>query len=86
MLTEVMEHFGLARDFLMAGYYETDRHRQIVKDVKTSILAGRLVAVTGIVGCGKMVLLRRIQEDLTREGKVIVSKSLSVDNTEVKKS
>ncbi|HYG85832.1 MAG TPA: AAA family ATPase [Azospirillum sp.] len=52
---------------------------QLIKDVKASILAGRLVAVAGIVGSGKTVLLRRIQHELTRDGRVTVSKSLSVD-------
>lgn len=70
MLTEVMEHFRLERDLLMAGYYETDHHRQLIKDVKASILAGRLVAVAGVVGSGKTVLLRRIQDKLTRDGRV----------------
>lgn len=79
MLTEVMEHFGFTRDLLTAGYYETDHHRQLIKDVRAAILAGRLVAVAGVVGSGKTVLLRRIQDELTREGRVIVSKSLSVD-------
>ncbi len=79
MLTEVMEHFKLDRDLLMAGYYETDHHRQLIKDVKASILAGRLVAVAGVVGSGKTVLLRRIQDELIRDGRVTVSKSLSVD-------
>ncbi len=83
MLTEVMEHFGLARDFLTAGYYETDHHRQLIKDVKASILAGRLVAIACIVGCGKTVLLRHIQDDLTREDRVIVSKSLAVDKDRI---
>lgn len=79
MLTEVMEHFGLARDLLTAGYYETEHHRQLAKDVRAAILAGRLVAVAGVVGSGKTVMLRRLQEDLGREGKVTVAKSLSVD-------
>ena len=79
MLTEVIEHFTLERDLLMAGYYETDHHRQLIKDVKASILAGRLVAVAGVVSSGKTVLLRRIQDELTRDGRVTVSKSLSVD-------
>lgn len=79
MLTEVMEHYGLARDFRAAGYYETDHHRQICKEVRAAILAGRLIAVAGVVGSGKTMMLRRLQDDLTREGKVLVSKSLSVD-------
>ncbi|HEY0837678.1 MAG TPA: AAA family ATPase [Azospirillum sp.] len=47
--------------------------------MKASTLAGRLVAVADVVGSGKTVLLRRIQDELTREGRVTVSKSLSVD-------
>jgi type II secretory pathway predicted ATPase ExeA len=83
MLTEVMEHFGLERDLLMAGYYETEHHRQLIKDIRAAILTGRLVAVAGVVGSGKTVLLRRLQEDLGREGKIIVSKSLSVDKDRI---
>jgi type II secretory pathway predicted ATPase ExeA len=64
MLTEVMAHYGLARD---------------IRQVRAAILAGRLIAVTGIVGSGKTIMLRRLQEDLAKEGKVLVSKSLSVD-------
>lgn len=79
MLTEAMDHCGLARDIRTAGYFETEHHRQIARQVHAAILAGRLIAVTGIAGSGKTVLLRRLQEDLAREGKVLVSKSLSVD-------
>ena len=79
MLTEVMEHFNLARDLTMAGYNETDHHRQLGKDVRAAIRSGRLVAIAGVVGSGKTVLLRRLQDELAREGKVLVSKSLSVD-------
>ena len=79
MLTEAMDHYGLARDLRAVGYFETEHHRQIVGQVRTAILAGRLIAVTGIAGSGKTVLLRRLQHDLAREGKVRVCKSLSVD-------
>jgi len=78
MLTEVLDHFGLARDLLVAGYFETDHHRQLIKEVRAAIFAGRLIAVAGVVGSGK-TMLRRLQEELAREGKVIVAKSLSVD-------
>jgi len=79
MLTDVMKHYGLASDLHAAGYYETDHHRQLCREVRASILAGRLVAVAGIVGSGKTALLRHLQADLTRENKVLVSKSLAVD-------
>jgi type II secretory pathway predicted ATPase ExeA len=79
MSTEVMEHFGLVREFHKAGYYEIQALKQIFKDIRTNIHSGRLIVLTGIVGCGKTVTLRRLQESLTQEGKVIVSRSLAVD-------
>lgn len=81
MLTEVMAHYGLTRDLRGAGYFETEYHRQIAREIRAAILVGQLVAVTGVVGCGKTVMLRRFQEDLAQEGKVIVSRSLSVEKS-----
>ncbi len=43
------------------------------------ICLGRLVAIAGIVGCGKTTTLRRLFNVLEKEGKILVSKSLSVD-------
>jgi type II secretory pathway predicted ATPase ExeA len=76
-----MTHYGLARDLRQAGYFETEHHRQITREMRAAILAGHLVAVTGVVGSGKTVMLRRFQETLSREGKVIVSRSLSVEKS-----
>ncbi len=79
MLTEVMRHYGLARELEGVGYYETEHHKQTCHEVRAAILAGRLIAVSGIIGSGKTALLRHLQADLARENKVLVSKSLSVD-------
>ena len=79
MLTEVMEHYGLVRDFRKAGYYETRDQQQMFKDIKSAIYAGKLIALTGVIGCGKTVTLRKLQESLVQEGRVLVSKSLAVD-------
>jgi type II secretory pathway predicted ATPase ExeA len=38
-----------------------------------------LVALTGIIGCGKTTTLRKLFEVLLKEDKILVSKSLSVD-------
>ena len=39
--------------------------------------------MTGVVGSGKTVMLRRFQEQLAQKGKVIVSRSLSVEKSRV---
>ena len=79
MLTEVMEHYGLVRDFRKAGYYETADQQQMFKDIKSAIYAGKLIALTGVIGCGKTVTLRKLQESLQQESRILVSKSLAVD-------
>jgi type II secretory pathway predicted ATPase ExeA len=79
MLTEVMEHYGLIKDFRRAGYYETNEQKQMFKDIKSAIYDGKLIALTGIIGCGKTVTLRKLQDSLEQEGRILVSKSLAVD-------
>lgn len=79
MLTEVMEHFGLAKSLRQADYFETDDHQRLVKDLKTAIYDGDLIVLSGIVGCGKTTLLWRLQEVLRQERKVHVTESLAFD-------
>jgi hypothetical protein len=42
-------------------------------------MGGRLIALTTGIGSGKTVLSRQLRADLEREGRVIVSRSLSID-------
>src|SRR5215204_1445689 len=79
MLTEVMEHYGLIKDFRKAGYFETKDQQQIFKDIKSVIYAGKLIALTGVIGCGKTVTFRKLQESLQQEGRILFSKLLAVD-------
>lgn len=79
MSTEVLENFGLTKEFKKSGYYETPDIKQMIKDIKNDIQYGRLIVVTGIVGSGKTVFLRRLQEILQQENKVVMSRSLAVD-------
>ena len=79
MLTEVMEYYGISKNLHAAGYFETDHHRQISKDIRAAIDAGRLIAVTGIVGSGKTVMRLRLQAALASENRVIVAESLAID-------
>ena len=79
MLSEVLDHFGFARDFYGAGYYETPYHRQVLQGLHGAIHAGRLIAFTGLVGSSKTLLLRQLRDILVAEKRVTVSKSLAVD-------
>ena len=79
MLAEVMAHFGLVKELRQAGYYETAVQKQMFQEIKAAARSGKLIALTGVVGCGKTTTLRRLFEVLARENKIQVSKSLSVD-------
>jgi type II secretory pathway predicted ATPase ExeA len=83
MVSEVIEYFGLTRDWSQAGHFETEEFCHLFKELKVSIQLGSLIAICGIVGCGKTTLLRLIQEALTRDKEILVSKSLSVDKGRV---
>src|ERR1700732_2212869 len=83
MLSDVRNHYGLARDFGQAGYFETEHSEQIVSELKLEIKAGKLVALSGIVGCGKTTMLRRIQEALSQAKEILASKSLSLEKSQI---
>lgn len=83
MLSEVMEYFGFTRSINHLGYFETENHVHLLKELKTIIRQGRLVAVTGVVGCGKTTTLRRLMMVLRESKEVIVSRSLAVDKERV---
>src|SRR5258708_12651529 len=86
MLSDVRNYYGLARDFGQAGYFETEHSEQIVSELKLEIKAGKLVALSGIVGCGKTTMLRRIQEALSQDREIRASKSLSFTKNQLKLS
>lgn len=81
MLSEVRQFYGLVKEFRRAGYYETEHLRCLFKEIEAAINSGKLIAVTGVVGCGKTVTLRRLQATLRQEGQILVSQSLSLDKS-----
>src|SRR5207302_3631523 len=83
MLSDVRNYYGFARDFGQAGYFETEHSEQIVRELKLEIKAGKLVALSGIVGCGKTTMLRRIQEALSQDKEILASKSLSLEKSQI---
>jgi len=74
-----MEHFGLRNSLRQADFFETDHHRQRLKDLKAAISEGGIVAITGVVGSGKTLLLWRIQDQLRQEGQIEAAESLVFD-------
>ena len=86
MRVEVMQYYGLTQPFSQAGYYETEHHQQLIKDIRGAVLQGRLIAVCGVVGSGKTVTLRRLQQLLKEENRVAVARSLSVEKHSIKLS
>jgi type II secretory pathway predicted ATPase ExeA len=84
MRFEVMRHYGLVQPLSQAGYDETDHHKQILKDIRDAVPEGRLIAVCGVVGCGKTLTIRRLQQQLREENQIIVSQSLAVEKQSIK--
>ena len=84
MRVEVMQYYGLTQQLDQAGYYETEHHKQLIKDIRGAIHDGRLIAVCGVVGSGKTVTMRRLQQILKDENKIAVAKSLSVEKHSIK--
>jgi type II secretory pathway predicted ATPase ExeA len=83
MLTDAMEHFGLTRSLRQVGYFPTDHHEQLSKELHAAIYEGGLIALTGVVGTGKTQLLWRLQGALKSEGKIQVIQLLAVDKHRV---
>ena len=79
MRVDVMQHYGFTQPLSHAGYYETSHHRQLMTDIKSAIFEGHLIALCGVIGSGKTVTLRRLQQQLKDENRVLVSKSLAVE-------
>jgi type II secretory pathway predicted ATPase ExeA len=77
MEIECMKYYGLIKELDKADYFETEYYQSMLGNIKHHIKAGGIIAITGIVGIGKTVALRRIQHAIKLENKVFVSKSLA---------
>lgn len=81
MLIKVRQNYGLVKEFSRAGYYETEYLQRLFKDVIAAIHAGKMIGITGVIGCGKTIMLRQLQAALRKEGKIGVCQSLSIDKS-----
>lgn len=78
-----MQFFGLSKSFYHAPFLETESIKQQIKNIKFAIYAGGIIALTGMVGTGKTILLWKIQQQLSEERQVVVCRSLSTDKKRV---
>jgi type II secretory pathway predicted ATPase ExeA len=81
---EVMQHFGLTIPLNQAGYFETQHLQELIRGIRAAIDKNRLVAISGIVGCGKTDLMHRLQRTLEEGKQVTVSRSMAVEKQRVK--
>ncbi len=79
MLVDVLDHFGLARGLREVGYFETEHHQQLLRELEAAIPQGGLIALSGIVGSGKTMLLWHLQDRLRKAGTFQVAESLAMD-------
>lgn len=83
MLSDVMVEFKLIKEFSNAGFFETDHHKQLLKEIKLSLKFGKLVVLSGIIGSGKTTLVRQLRTEIEKEKEIIPSKSYSVEKSRV---
>jgi type II secretory pathway predicted ATPase ExeA len=81
--TSYLNYYGINRLFQHAGYYETAQLKSLLERMKVAIKHGGLIALSGMIGSGKTVTLRRLREDLKREKEVIICRSMSVQKDRV---
>lgn len=82
---ESMKFYGIDKALDRADYFETENFQVMLRNIKMAIKSGGIIALTGIVGIGKTVTLRRIQQAIQdeKENKIIISKSLATDKRQV---
>lgn len=80
---DCMKHYGLTKEVDKADYLEMPDYQKVLAHIPQAIKSGGLIAVTGIVGIGKTVVLRRLQQTLRTEKQIVVSKSFATDRKRV---
>ncbi len=78
-----MQYYGLTKDPDKADYFETEAFKKTLLDLTTAIQSGGIIALIGIVGVGKTVTLRRIQQTLKEANRVLVCKCMATDKGRV---
>lgn len=83
MYGEMMSYYGLIKDLSKADYFETEAFTKTFLSLKTAVASGGIIAMTGIVGSGKTMALRRMQQMLQEDHKFVFCRSLATDKRRV---
>ena len=83
MNIEILNFFGLVKPFNHSLFLDTERSDKFIQNIKLAIYQGGIIAISGMVGSGKTTLLRKLQEQLSEEKQMIISRSLSTDKKRV---
>ena len=78
--------FGIQKEWEQAGYFETQRAKDLSADIIQSIKEGRLITVTGPVGVGKTVMMRELRTHPQFKQEVIFARALSIDKPQLRLS
>jgi type II secretory pathway predicted ATPase ExeA len=80
MYGEMMQYYGLVKDFDKTDYYESEAFKGVLGSLEIAVLSGGIIALTGFVGIGKTTIIRHFQDSLKKKNQVIVAKSLAPIN------
>lgn len=83
MYGEMMQYYGLTKDFDKADYFETEAFKSVLHSLEAAVMSGGIITLTGIVGVGKTRVIRHFQEGLKKNNQVVVAKSLATDKRRV---
>ena len=66
MRTDAMNYYRLEKDFTQAGFYETPQHKCLFTEIRAAIKKGELIAISGVIGSGKTVMLSKLKDTCNR--------------------
>lgn len=83
MIGDIVEFYGIIREFKQVNYLQTEQFHSIYKDLTAAIRLGNLIVLTGIIGAGKSAIADEIQQQLKKDKEILVAESLTLERTKV---
>lgn len=80
---DVMSHFGIIKRFSEVSYFENEKSKKLMDNIKSAIKLGGIIVVTGLSGSGKSTLLDKTLKQLQEEQNIMICRSLSTEKQSV---